>query len=48
MFNKMIKNNIIPESAREKTMEMVMKRINYIKITPVKIALLHMFRMVCQ
>ena len=32
----------MPESARGKTMEMVMKKINLIKIIPEKIALLHM------
>jgi len=42
MFDKMINNNVIPESARGKTMEMVMKKINLIKIVPEKIALLHM------
>ena len=42
MFDKMILNNVIPESAREKTMEMVMKKINLIKIVPEKIALLKM------
>jgi hypothetical protein len=42
MLDKMIKNNAMPESARGKTMEMVMKKINLIKIIPGKIALLHM------
>ena len=42
MFDKMILNNVIPESAREKNMEMVKKKINLIKIIPEKIALLQM------
>jgi nitroimidazol reductase NimA-like FMN-containing flavoprotein (pyridoxamine 5'-phosphate oxidase superfamily) len=42
MFDKMILNNVIPKSAREKTMEMVMKKINLIKIIPEKIVLLQM------
>ncbi len=42
ILNKRINNKLMPESAREKTMEMVMKKINLIKIIPEKIALLHM------
>jgi hypothetical protein len=42
MFDKMILNNVIPESARGKTMEMVIKKTNLIKIIPEKIVLLQM------
>ena len=42
MFDKMILNEVIPESARKKTMEIVKKKISLIKIMPEKIALLHM------
>jgi len=42
MLDKMILNNVLPESAREKTMEMIKKKINLIKIIPEKIVLLQM------
>jgi len=42
MFSKLINDKVMPESAREITMEKVMKKINFIKIIPEKIALLHM------
>ena len=42
MFDKMVLNGTMPESARGQAAENVKKKINLIKITPARIALLHM------
>ena len=42
MVNSMLHKKMIPEEAREKTMENIQKKINFIKVVPEKIVLREM------